>query len=222
MANHKALLAAACVGLISACGGGGGASQTPSPTQHVDLAKVFAVKSAFGPNFKVNTTGPSGIDPLLLQPPNLPAGVVFDPGHCAKYATGETLPQGLNGNMAAVLAEGEGNRFITIAVETSQRVPFESAAADNCQQVTFTGPGMHGVVDVVDAPRIEGAQTQGIHRQLATSAGSGELYNYVANLDNYLVIVTANPLVAPNQPVVPVNTQRARDLLTAAVNALRG
>jgi hypothetical protein len=222
MAIHKALLAAACVGIVTACGGGGGGGATTSSAPKVDLAKVFAVKSTFGPNFTVSTTGPSGIDPLLLQPPNLPAGVVFDPGHCAKYATGELLPADLKGNMAAVLAEGEGNRFIAMAVETSDPVPFESAAADKCQHVTFTGPNMHGVVDVVDSPQIAGAQTQGTHRQMATPSGSGELFNYVANLQNYLVIVTANPLVVPKQPVPPVNTQRARDLLTAAVGALRG
>jgi hypothetical protein len=36
------------------------------------------------------------------------------------------------------------------------------------------------------------------------------------------VIVTANPLVEPNKPVTPVDTQRARDLLSAAVKAVRG
>jgi len=35
------------------------------------------------------------------------------------------------------------------------------------------------------------------------------------------VIVSANPLVVPGAPVVPVNTQRARDLLIAGVNAVR-
>jgi hypothetical protein len=35
------------------------------------------------------------------------------------------------------------------------------------------------------------------------------------------VIVSANPLVLPGQPVVAVNTQRARDLLIAGVNAIR-
>lgn len=220
MANHRTLFVAACVAWLSACGGG---NAPPAPqAQHVDLAKVFAVKSTFGPNFKVGTAGPSGIDPLLLAPQNLPAGVGFDPGHCAKYAAGSTLPPGLKGNMAAVLAEGEGNRFIAIAVETSERVPLESAVADKCQHVTFSGPGVHGVIDVVDSPRIDGAQTLGTHRQVSTGAGGGELYNYVAYLDNYLVVVTANPLVVPQQPVVPVNTQRARDLLTAAVTALRG
>ena len=50
----------------------------------------------------------------------------------------------------------------------------------------------------------------------------GELFNYVATFDTYLVIVTANPLVIPNTPVAPVDTQKARDVLTAAVAAVRG
>jgi hypothetical protein len=51
---------------------------------------------------------------------------------------------------------------------------------------------------------------------------AGELYNYVASFGTFLVIVTANPLVLPDTPVAPVNTQRARDLLTAAVAAVKG
>ncbi len=51
---------------------------------------------------------------------------------------------------------------------------------------------------------------------------SGELYNYVATFGSFLVIVTANPLVVPNQPVAPVDTKRARDLVVAAVEDVRG
>jgi hypothetical protein len=51
---------------------------------------------------------------------------------------------------------------------------------------------------------------------------TGELYNYIASFGSFLVIVTANPLVLPDKPVAPVNTQRARDLLSAAVAAVRG
>jgi hypothetical protein len=54
------------------------------------------------------------------------------------------------------------------------------------------------------------------------AARTGELYNYVAYLGEYLVIVTANPLVLPDKPVAPVNTEQARGLLTAAVHAVRG
>ena len=36
------------------------------------------------------------------------------------------------------------------------------------------------------------------------------------------MIVTANPTVQPGKPVAPVDTKRARDLLVAAVAAVRG
>ena len=75
-------------------------------------------------------------------------------------------------------------------------------------------------------PRIDGAQTLGVHRVLQTVINgqprTGEVYNYSAHFGDYQVIVTANPLVVPDKPVAPVNTQRAGELLVAGVNAIRG
>ena len=92
--------------------------------------------------------------------------------------------------------------------------------------MSFTGPGVRGLVEVVEAPQIDGVHTVGTHRVLQTTVDgkprAGELYNYVASFGTFLVIVTANPLVLPDTPVAPVNTQRARDLLTAAVAAVKG
>jgi hypothetical protein len=98
--------------------------------------------------------------------------------------------------------------------------------AQNCQKVGFAGGGVRGLVEVVEAPQIGGVHTAGTHRVLRTMVDgkprTGELYNYVATFGTFVVIVTANPLVLPGKPVAPVNTQRARDLLTAAVAAVRG
>jgi Domain of unknown function (DUF5642) len=127
--------------------------------------------------------------------------------------------------MAAATAEGEGNGFIAIAVETSEAVPV-GAPTQNCHRVAFAGSGVRGLVEVIDAPKIGGVHTLGTHRIVQTTVDgqprAGELYNYVATSGTLLVIVTANPLVLPDKPVVPVNTQRARDLLTAAVAAVTG
>ncbi len=80
---------------------------------------------------------------------------------------------------------------------------------------------MRGTVEVVDAPKIDGVQTLGVHRVLQTVINgkprTGELYNYVAHFGDYQVIVTANPLVVPDKPVAPVDTQRAGELLVAGV-----
>jgi len=134
------------------------------------------------------------------------------------------MPPGVQGNMAAVSAEGGGNRFVVIAIETSQALPLAAPGKD-CSKVTFAGPQLRGGNEVVDAPKIDGTQTLGIRevRQLLVggSARAGELYDYFAHFGDYQVIVTANPLVNPGQPVAPVDTQRARDLLVKAVSAIR-
>ena len=108
---------------------------------------------------------------------------------------------------------------------TSEPVPV-NRPSDQCQKVTFTGPGIRGLVEVIEAPQIEDTDTVGTHRvlQTTTQAGprTGELYNYVANFGTFIVIVTANPLVVPDQPVARVDTGRARDLVTRAVELVQG
>ena len=214
------MLVIASAGLLTACATGQSADLS-----HADIAHVANVKSSFGPEFKVTSVGPTGIDPRLLGPQTLSPGMTFDPADCAKAASQQVLPQGMKGNMAAATAEGDGNRFIAMAVETSEAVP-RTDPAQNCQKVGFSGPGMRGLVEVVEAPQIGGVHTVGTHRVLRTTADgkprTGELYNYVASFGTFVVIVTANPLVLPDKPVAPVNTQRARDLLTAAVAAVKG
>ncbi len=224
MWNRNVLLAAAgvlaCATGLVACG-----QSDQSNSAHSDIANVAKVRSSFGPEFKVSDVAPTGIDPKMLAPQKMPSGVKIDPADCAKFAEGQSLPEGLKGNMAATTAEGAGNRFIVLAVETSEPVQLNDPG-DACKQVKFLGPGMRGQVDVVEAPQIEGVRTTGTHRIMQTVVGgqprTGELYNYVASFDTFLVIVTANPLVEPGKPVSPVDDKRARDLLSTAVANVRG
>jgi hypothetical protein len=215
------VLVLACVGVLAACGSG----ESSDSATHADIAKVGSVKSTFGPQFRVSDIAPTGIDPRLLAPQNLPPGMKFEPADCAKFATEQVLPSGLKGNMAATSAEGEGNRFIAMAVETSEPVPFNEPG-QACQKVGYGGGPVRGMVEVVEAPRIDGVRTLGTHRVLQTVVGgkprTGELYNYVASFGTFMVIITANPLVLPDKPVAPVNTERARELLTTAVAAVKG
>ncbi|WP_029110918.1 DUF5642 family protein [Mycobacterium sp. URHD0025] len=223
MENHHVLLATAgvlvCAAGLVACG-----QSDQSASAHADIANVAKVRSTFGPEFKVTDVPPTGIDPKMLAPHKMPPGVKVDPADCAKFAEGQSLPEGLKGNMAATSAEGAGNRFIVLAVETSEPVPLNDPG-DACKQVKFLGPGIRGQVDVVEAPQIEGARTIGTHRIVQTAVGgqarTGELYNYVASFDTFMVIVTANPLVEPGKPVTPVDQKRAHDLLNSAVADVR-
>ncbi|MDP9167366.1 MAG: DUF5642 family protein [Actinomycetota bacterium] len=214
------MVAVAVVTPVAGC-----ANSPPAAGPQADISKVLDVKSTFGPSFTVSTVAPTGIDPRLLAQQPLPPGTVFDPPDCAKVALGATLPQGVKGNMAATTAEGDGNRFIAIALETSEPLQFPDPG-DACKKVAFAGGGIRGLVEVVESPAIDGARTLGTRRVVQTMVGgkpaTGEIYDYLATFSTFRVIVTANPLVQPNTPVVPVDTQRARNLLTAAVKDVRG
>lgn len=220
LAAMRTVGAAACALSLVSCG------QSDAPDfPNADIVNVNKVRSTFGPEYTVNDVAPTGIDPKMLAPQKMPAGMKFEPTDCAKFAEGQALPPGLQGNMAATTAEGAGNRFIVLAVETSQPIPMNDPG-EACKQVKFAGPGSRGQVDVVESPQIEGVRTVGTHRIVQTAAAgqsrTGELYNYVASFGPFMVIVTANPLVVPDKPVAPVDTARARDLLTAAVAAVKG
>jgi Domain of unknown function (DUF5642) len=215
----KVALAVATVCVLAGCSSDQGATAT-----RADIAKVTGVKSSFGPDFKVADISERAIDPALLSTRKLPDGLTFDPANCAKAAAGPDMPPDLKGNMAAVSAEGDGNRYVVIAVETSKEVPLNDPGKD-CTKVAFSGPQLRGGIEAIDAPRIDGAHTQAIHRVLQALVGSaartGELFDYTAQFGDYQVIVIANPLVIPNQPVAKVDTQRARELLVKAVAAVR-
>ena len=221
MSNLRALLVVACVGTLAACGS---AESAQPDASHADIANIKNLRSDFLAPFTVTDITPTAIDPRVLEPQKLPAQIKFEPADCGQFANQQVLPAGVKGNMAALTAEGEGNRFIVIAVETSETVPVHGPP-ENCQKVGFAGPGMRGLIEVVDAPKIDGVATQGAHRVVQTTVGgkarTGELYNYVARFGSLMVIVTANPLVIPDKPVAAVDTKRAGELLSAGVSAVK-
>jgi hypothetical protein len=220
MPNFKAVLAVLAACWLLACGSGGSADSTA-----VDIGKVADVKSSFGPEFKVKNVAKTGIDQRIFGKGQLPEGLKFEPAECSKFVMNQQIPDGVEGNMAAVAAEGDGNRFITIALETSQPVPFNDPGRA-CRKVGFAGGKMQGLVEVIEVPHIDGARTLGVHRIRQTVVdgkprASGELYNYSAHLGRYQVIVTATPVAEKGKPAPDVDTARARELLTAAVAAIR-
>ncbi|MGV0633165.1 DUF5642 family protein [Mycolicibacillus trivialis] len=211
--------------LIAACWLGGCSWRSDPEITSADIAKITEIKDGFGPGYEVKDIAKTGIDPKLLAERKLPEGLKFEPEPCEEFAAGQKVPDGTEGNMAAVTAEGHGNRFIVIALETSQPVPFREPG-HGCKKVGFAGKGLRGVIEAVDAPRIKGTETLGVRRILQASmrgkTRTGELYDYSAHFGNYQVIVTANPLVIPNQPVAEIDTERAKELLVNAVAAVTG
>ena len=216
---RRTVLAVASAGLVAAC------TSHAQVVADPDITKILDLKGTFGPDYQVKTVAPTGIDPRAFAPQTLPPGLKFEPPDCAKFSAGMNLPTDSQGNMSEMTAEGEGNSYILLAVETSAPVPFPEPG-DACKKFSFTGPSLRGQVEVVEAPSIDGVRTLGTHRLVVTSvngkAAIGELYTYVASWGNFMVVVIARPLLTPNTPTSPVNTGRARDLLTKAVAAVHG
>lgn len=216
----RTAVAIGCACLLAACSSHGSSENAIT----ADITKISQVKSDFGPGFKVRDVKKTGIDPKVLSTHKLPPGLKFDPPDCSSFVVGEDMPPGLQGNMAAVSAEGAGNRFIAMAVQTSEPVPFNEPG-HNCKKVAFEGGRVRGLIEAIDVPRIEGTKTLGVHRILQTTVNgkprSGELYNYSAHFGDYQVIITANPVLQPDKPAAPVDTNKARDLLVKSVAAIR-
>jgi Domain of unknown function (DUF5642) len=218
MMRIAAAIGSAC--LLAACSSHGSSDNAPS----ADITKISQVDTSFGPGYKVKDIPKTGIDPKILATHKLPPGLTFDPPDCSSFVVGADMPPGLQGNMAAVAAEGAGNRFIVIAMQTSVPVPFNDPGR-NCKKVAFQGGWVRGLIEVVDAPQIEGTRTLGVHRVLQTVVNGkprgGELYNYSAHFGDYQVIITANPLLQQSKPGSPIDINRARDLLVKSVAAIR-
>ena len=210
------------VAVVLGCAAVAGCGARSGPS--ADIGKITELRSSFGKQFAITEVPPTGIDPRFLTGQKLPDGLKFEPATCAQFAAGQLVPTGTEGNMAAVSAEGEGNRFIVIAVQTNEPVPVSEPGPD-CRKVSFGGGALRGTVEAVEVPKIDGTTTIGVHRVVQTVVDgkprTGEVYNYSAHFGDYQVIVSANPLVVQGKPPVPVNTQRARDLLIAGVNAIR-
>ena len=218
MMRTAAAIGSVC--LVAACSSHGSAE-----TVSADITKISQVKSFFGPQYKVKDVPKTAIDPKVLSTHKLPPGLTFQPPDCSSFVVGEDMPAGLQGNMVAVEAEGNGNRYIAMAVQTSAPVPF-SEPGRNCQKVAFQGGRVRGLIEVVETPQIDGTQTLGVHRVIQTVVQGkprrGELYSYTAHFGDYQVIVTANPVVVAGQPPPVVDTKRARDLLVKSVAATKG
>ena len=222
MLNLRAVLVVACVGALAACGS---AESAEPDLSHADIANIKNLRSDFPAPFKVTDIAPTAIDPRVLEPQKLPAQIKFEPADCAKFANQQVLPAGVKGNMAALTAEGEGNRFIVIAVETSETVPV-NGPPENCQKVGFTGPGHarphRGRRCAEDRRRCRRRVLTGSSRpRSAESPVPASFTTMSPDSARFMVIVTANPLVIPDKPVAPVDTKRAGELLSAGVAAVK-
>lgn len=193
----------------------------------LDTTKLFNIESSLGPDFKTKTKGPNEIDPKMLGPQKMPPGVTFDPVDCSEFAAANGRPpKGIRGKMSVVSAVGDGNQITAVALQADKDIEYDAATADKCKHVSFSAGKLTGYLDEVDAPQIDHATTVGSHSELEVTGDQGqqssrESYTFSAYLGDAMVQVTASPVAMRGQPAPMVDADRARQLLTDAVAALR-
>jgi hypothetical protein len=197
----------------------------PSPSasaaaRHVDPANIRRVRRDILPGYEVSTvsgvTAPPGIWGLggagVATPPRCAA--LADPagGH------GQS-PQGISGSGAG------GTVYAVVVAAPAGPLALDQSLVAQCQQWNMTGRRTSARVHLVDAPRIDGAETLGMAVEIVTSVEGGNeigsrASTFTAYLGDYYAFTTL--ISDPGSPDAALTPQFAADLLMKTVSALRG
>jgi hypothetical protein len=198
---------------------------TPAPSasaaaRHVDPANIRRVRRDILPGYEVSTassvTAPPGIWGLGV------AGVAT-PSRCAALADpagghGQS-PQGISGSGAG------GTVYAVVVAAPTGRLALDQSLVAQCRRWSMTGRRASARVHLIDAPRIDGAETLGMAAEIVTSVEGGNeigsrASTFIAYLGDYYAFTTL--ISDPGSPDAALTPQFAADLLVKTVSALRG
>jgi hypothetical protein len=113
---------------------------------------------------------------------------------------------------------------VVVAAPTSPLALDQSLVA-HCRQWGMTGRRASARVHLVDAPRIDGAETLGMAAEIVTSVEGGNeigsrASTFTAYLGDYYAFTTL--ISDPGSPDAALTPQFAADLLVKTVSTLRG
>lgn len=146
-----------------------------------------------------------------------------NPVRCAALAD----PAGGHGQSArGISGSGAGGTVYTVVVAApSGPIALDQSLLGSCRQWSVVGKRASAHVQLIDPPRIDGAETLGMAADITTSVeGGNEISSrastFTAYLGDYYAFTTliSDP-GSPNQALTP---QFAADLLVKTVSALRG
>ena len=199
--------------------------RAPAPSagaaaRHVDPANIRRVRRDIPPGYEVTTV--SGV----TAPPGiwgLGGAGVATPARCAALADparghGQS-PQGISGS-------GAGGTVYAVAVAApTGPLALDQSLVAQCRQWSMTGRRASARVHLVDAPRIDGAETLGMAAEIVTSVEGGNeigsrASTFTAYLGDYYAFTTL--ISDPGSPDAALTPQFAADLLVKTVSALRG
>jgi hypothetical protein len=187
---------------------------------HVDPANIRRVRRDIPPGYEVTTV--SGV----TAPPGvwgLGGAGAATPPRCAALAdpTGGRgqSPQGISGSGPG------GTVYAVVVAAPTGPLALDQSLVAQCRQWSMTGRRASARVHLVDAPRIDGAETLGMATEIVTSVeGGNEIHSrastFIAYLGDYYAFTTL--ISDPGSPAAALTPQFAADLLMKTVSAVRG
>ena len=197
-----------------------GPAPSPSPaTRHVNPANIRWVRRELPPDYEVTGLPGQAAPPAIW---GLGADGAASPARCAALAD----PAGGRGQSAQGLS-GSGTGGIVYAVVAAAPtgpVALDQSLVNQCREWTMTSRRATARVHLVDAPRIDGAETLGMTADITTRVEGGNeigsrANTFTAYLGDYYAFTTV--ISDPGSPGSALTPQFATNLLVKVVSALR-
>ncbi|WP_424382574.1 DUF5642 family protein [Mycobacterium sp.] len=208
--------------LLASCAQARQSAPTPSGTtaaRHIDPANIKRVGRELPPGYEVTAFSGQAVPPAIW---GLGGDSASTPARCAALAD----PAGGHGQSAqGISGSGAGGIvYAVVAAAPSGPVSLDQQLVSQCSGWTMTSRRATARVRLVDAPRIDGAETLGMAADITTSVEGGNQIGSRANtftayLGDYYAFTTL--ISDPGSPQSPLMPQFAADLLVKAVSALR-
>jgi hypothetical protein len=209
--------------LLAACAHPSQRPPAPSAgaaARHVDPANIRRVRRDIPPGYEVTTVS------SLAAPPGIwglgGAGVATPP-RCAVLADPASghgqSPQGISGSGAG------GTVYAVVVAAPTGPLALDQSLVAHCRQWSMTGRRASARVLLIDAPRIDGAETLGMAVEIVTAVEGGNeigsrASTFTAYLGDYYAFTTL--ISDPGSPDAALTPQFAADLLVKTVSVLRG
>ena len=215
-------VAAVVVLLLASCAHARQPAPTPSgstQTRQVNPVNIRRMGRELPPGYEVN--GISGV----ATPPRiwgLGGDGAATPARCAALAD----PAGGHGQSAqGISGSGAGGIvYVVVAAAPTGPVALDQSLVNQCQEWTMTSRRATARVNLVDPPRIDGAETLGMSADITTSVEGGNeigsrANTFTAYLGDYYAFTTV--ISDPGSPDSALTPLFASNLLVKAVSALR-
>ncbi len=186
----------------------------------INPANIKRVARELPPGYEVGSDVPEGAPPRALW--HLGAGATATPARCATLADPgdgrDQFAQGVSGSGAGGIVNA-----VVVSVPSGPVIVDDSVVAE-CAQWTMSDESTRANVELVEAPRIEGARTLGMVARVRTPVEAGteidsQTYTFTAYLGGYYAFTAVT--TDPGSVLPPLPPQFAADLLVKTVAMLR-